>query len=118
MIDAYNYIRLGMADAIVTGGSEAVINEAGVGGFNAMHAMSTRNDDPKTASRPYDKDRDGFILGEGSAGLILEEYEHAKARGAKIYAEVVGGGMSGDAHHLTAPTSRRIRCNECYVKCT
>jgi 3-oxoacyl-[acyl-carrier-protein] synthase II len=103
MIDAYNYIRLGMADAIVTGGSEAVINEAGVGGFNAMHAMSTRNDDPKTASRPYDKDRDGFILGEGSAGLILEEYEHAKARGAKIYAEVVGGGMSGDAHHLTAP---------------
>jgi 3-oxoacyl-[acyl-carrier-protein] synthase II len=103
MIDAYNYIRLGMADAFVTGGSEAVINEAGVGGFNAMHAMSTRNDDPKTASRPYDKDRDGFILGEGSAGLILEEYEHAKARGAKIYAEVVGGGMSGDAHHLTAP---------------
>jgi len=103
MIDAYNYIRLGMADAIVTGGSEAVINEAGVGGFNAMHAMSTRNDDPKTASRPYDKDRDGFILGEGAAGLILEEYEHAVKRGAKIYAEVVGGGMSGDAHHLTAP---------------
>ncbi len=103
MIDAYNYIRLGMADAIVTGGSEAVINEAGVGGFNALHAMSTRNDSPQTASRPYDKDRDGFILGEGSAGMVLEEYEHAIKRGAKIYAEVVGGGMSGDAHHLTAP---------------
>ena len=102
-IDAYNYIRLGMADAIVTGGSEAVINEAGVGGFNALHAMSTRNDSPQTASRPYDKDRDGFILGEGSACLILEEYEHAVKRGAKIYAEVVGGGMSADAHHLTAP---------------
>jgi 3-oxoacyl-[acyl-carrier-protein] synthase II len=103
LIDAYNYIRLGMADAIVAGGSEAVINEAGVGGFNAMHAMSTRNDSPQTASRPYDKDRDGFILGEGAAGLILEEYEHAKKRGAKIYAEIVGGGMSADAHHLTAP---------------
>ncbi len=103
MIDAYNYIRLGMADAIVTGGSEAVINEAGVGGFNALHAMSTRNDSPATASRPYDKDRDGFILGEGAAGLILEEYEHAVKRGAKIYAEIVGGGMSADAHHLTAP---------------
>jgi 3-oxoacyl-[acyl-carrier-protein] synthase II len=103
IIDAYNYIRLGMADAIVTGGSEAVINEAGVGGFNALHAMSTRNDSPQTASRPYDKDRDGFILGEGSAGLVLEEYEHAIKRGAKIYAEVIGGGMSGDAHHLTAP---------------
>jgi 3-oxoacyl-[acyl-carrier-protein] synthase II len=103
LIDAYNYIRLGMADAIVTGGSEAVINEAGVGGFNALHAMSTRNDSPQTASRPDDQDRDGFILGEGSAGLVLEEYEHAVKRGAKIYAEVVGGGMSGDAHHLTAP---------------
>jgi 3-oxoacyl-[acyl-carrier-protein] synthase II len=103
IIDAYNYIRLGMADAIVTGGSEAVINEAGVGGFNALHAMSTRNDSPQTASRPYDKDRDGFILGEGSAGLVLEEYDHAIKRGAKIYAEVIGGGMSGDAHHLTAP---------------
>lgn len=103
MIDAFNYVRLGMADAIVTGGSEAVINEAGVGGFNALHAMSTRNDSPATASRPYDKDRDGFILGEGAAGLILEEYEHAVKRGAKIYAEVVGGGMSADAHHLTAP---------------
>lgn len=103
MIDAFNYIRLGKADAIVTGGSEAVINEAGVGGFNAMHAMSTRNDSPTTASRPYDKDRDGFILGEGGAGLVLEEYEHAIKRGAKIYAEVVGGGMSADAYHLTAP---------------
>ncbi|HEY1038417.1 MAG TPA: beta-ketoacyl-[acyl-carrier-protein] synthase II, partial [Bacteroidia bacterium] len=103
MIDAFNYVRLGMADAIVTGGSEAVINEAGVGGFNALHAMSTRNDSPATASRPYDKERDGFILGEGAAGLILEEYEHAVKRGAKIYAEIVGGGMSADAHHLTAP---------------
>ncbi|MDP2386232.1 MAG: beta-ketoacyl-ACP synthase II [Bacteroidota bacterium] len=103
MIDAFNYIRLGMADAIVTGGSEAVINEAGVGGFNALHAMSTRNDSPATASRPYDKDRDGFILGEGAAGLILEEYEHAVKRGAKIYAELVGGGMSADAYHMTAP---------------
>jgi 3-oxoacyl-[acyl-carrier-protein] synthase II len=103
MIDAFNYIRLGKADAIITGGSEAVINEAGVGGFNAMHAMSTRNDSPTTASRPYDKDRDGFILGEGGAGLVLEEYEHAIKRGAKIYAEVVGGGMSADAYHLTAP---------------
>lgn len=103
MIDAFNYIRLGKADAIITGGSEAVINEAGVGGFTAMHAMSTRNDSPQTASRPYDKDRDGFILGEGGAGLVLEEYEHAIKRGAKIYAEIVGGGMSADAHHLTAP---------------
>jgi 3-oxoacyl-[acyl-carrier-protein] synthase II len=103
LIDAYNYVRLGMADAIVAGGSEAVINEAGVGGFTAMHAMSTRNDSPQTASRPYDKDRDGFILGEGAAGLILEEYEHAIKRGAKIYAEIVGGGMSADAYHLTAP---------------
>ncbi len=103
LIDAFNYIRLNKADIIVTGGSEAVINEAGVGGFTAMHAMSTRNDSPQTASRPYDKDRDGFILGEGGAGLILEEYEHAVKRGAKIYAEIVGGGMSADAHHLTAP---------------
>ncbi len=103
LIDAFNYIRLGKADAIVTGGSEAVINEAGVGGFTAMHAMSTRNDSPQTASRPYDKDRDGFILGEGGVGLVLEEYEHAIKRGAKIYAEIVGGGMSADAHHITAP---------------
>lgn len=103
LIDAYNYIRLGKADIIVTGGSEAPINEAGVGGFNAMHAMSTRNDDPATASRPFDLDRDGFVLGEGAGCIILEEYEHAKARGAKIYAEFAGSGLSADAHHITAP---------------
>lgn len=103
MIDAFNYIRLGVADIIVSGGSEAIINEAGIGGFNAMHALSTRNDDPATASRPFDKDRDGFVAGEGAGTIILEELEHAKARGAKIYAEIVGGGMSADAHHITAP---------------
>lgn len=103
MIDAYNYIRLGKADAIVTGGSEAAINESGIGGFNAMHALSTRNDDPQTASRPFDKDRDGFVMGEGAGCVILEDLEHAKARGAKIYAEVRGGGLSADAHHITAP---------------
>jgi 3-oxoacyl-[acyl-carrier-protein] synthase II len=103
LIDAFNYIRLDMADAFVTGGSEAAINAAGVGGFNAMHAISTRNDDPSTASRPFDKDRDGFVIGEGGASLIFEELEHALARGAKIYAEVAGAGMSGDAHHITAP---------------
>ncbi len=103
MIDAFNYIRLGKADVFVTGGSEAAINESGIGGFNAMHALSTRNDDPQTASRPFDKDRDGFVMGEGGGALILEEYEHAKARGAKIYAEVAGGGLSADAHHITAP---------------
>lgn len=103
LIDAYNYIRLGMADVIVSGGSEAIINEAGMGGFNAMHALSTRNDDPKTASRPFDKDRDGFVAGEGAGSIILEELEHAKARGAKIYAELAGGGMSADANHITAP---------------
>ncbi|GAB5538799.1 MAG: beta-ketoacyl-ACP synthase II [Salibacteraceae bacterium] len=103
LIDAYNYIRLGKADAIVSGGSEAAINETGIGGFNAMHALSTRNDDPKTASRPFDADRDGFVMGEGAGCVILEEYEHAKARGAKIYAEICGGGMSADAHHITAP---------------
>ncbi|MFD1769448.1 beta-ketoacyl-ACP synthase II [Sphingobacterium suaedae] len=102
MIDAFNYIRMGMADIIITGGSEATINEAGIGGFNAMHALSTRNDDPKTASRPFDKDRDGFVSGEGSGAIILESLEHALARGAKIYAEVAGGGMSADAHHITA----------------
>ncbi|WP_430817571.1 beta-ketoacyl-ACP synthase II [Carboxylicivirga sp. RSCT41] len=101
--DAYNLIRLGKAKAFVTGGSEAAINEAGVGGFNAMQALSTRNDDPKTASRPFDKERDGFVMGEGGASIILEEYEHAKARGAKIYCEIVGAGMTADAHHLTAP---------------
>ncbi|MCW3077566.1 MAG: 3-oxoacyl-ACP synthase [Bacteroidetes bacterium] len=103
MIDAFNYIRMGKAVAIVTGGSEAAINESGIGGFNACQAMSTRNDEPASASRPYDKDRDGFVLGEGGGAIILEELDHALARGAKIYAEVVGGGMSADAHHITAP---------------
>jgi len=103
LIDAYNYIRLGMADAFVTGGSEAAINVAGVGGFNAMHAISTRNDDPKTASRPFDKDRDGFVIGEGGGALIFEDMDHALARGAKIYAEVAGAGLSADAYHITAP---------------
>lgn len=101
--DAYTYIRLGKADVIVSGGSEAAVTEAGIGGFNAMKALSERNDSPATASRPYDKDRDGFVLGEGAGALILEEYEHAKKRGAKIYAEVIGGGMSADAYHITAP---------------
>ena len=103
IIDSFNYIRLGKADVMVSGGSEAAVNETGIGGFNAMHALSTRNDSPETASRPFDKDRDGFVLGEGSAAVILEELEHAKARGAKIYAEVGGGGLSADAHHITAP---------------
>ena len=103
LIDAFNYIRLGKANAIITGGSEAAINESGIGGFNACQAMSTRNDEPEKASRPYDKDRDGFVLGEGGAAIVLEELEHALARGAKIYAEVIGGGMSADAHHITAP---------------
>jgi 3-oxoacyl-[acyl-carrier-protein] synthase II len=103
MIDAFNYIRLGKATAVVTGGSEAAINESGMGGFNACQAMSTRNEDPAGASRPYDKDRDGFVLGEGGGAIVLEELEHALARGAKIYAEVIGGGMSADAHHITAP---------------
>ena len=103
LIDSFNLIRLGKADVIVSGGSEAAINPVGMGGFNAMNALSTRNDDPMTASRPFDAERDGFVMGEGGAGIILEEYEHAKARGAKIYAEMVGGGLSADAHHLTAP---------------
>ncbi|MGC1633133.1 MAG: beta-ketoacyl-ACP synthase II [Gelidibacter sp.] len=103
MIDALNYIRLGYCDVIVTGGSEAAVTMAGMGGFNAMHALSTRNDSPETASRPFDATRDGFVLGEGAGAIILEEYEHAKARGAKIYAELVGGGMSSDAYHMTAP---------------
>ena len=103
MIDAFNYIRWGKADLFITGGSEASINAAGVGGFNAMHALSTRNEDPKKASRPFDKDRDGFVLGEGAGALVFEEYEHAKNRGAKIYAEVVGGAMTADAYHITAP---------------
>ena len=103
IIDAYNYIRLGKADAIVTGGSEAAVTNVGIGGFNALKALSERNDSPETASRPFDKDRDGFVLGEGAGAIILEEYEHAKARGAKIYAELIGAGMSADAHHITAP---------------
>ncbi|MEN9548670.1 MAG: hypothetical protein RIR12_1261 [Bacteroidota bacterium] len=103
IMDAFNLIRLGKSDIILTGGSEAVISEAGVGGFNAMKAMSERNDDPKTASRPYDKDRDGFVMGEASGVLVLEELEHAKARGAKIYCEVAGAGATADAHHITAP---------------
>ena len=103
MIDALNYIRLGFSDVIVTGGSEAAVTKAGIGGFNAMHALSKRNDDPKTASRPFDKDRDGFVLGEGAGALILESYEHAINRGATIYAELAGGGLSADAHHMTAP---------------
>ena len=103
IIDSFNYIRLGKADIIITGGSEASVNEAGVGGFNAIKALSTRNESPEKASRPFDKDRDGFVLGEGAGTLILEEYEHAVKRGAKIYAEVMGGGLSADAHHITAP---------------
>ena len=103
LIDSFNYLRLGISDIIISGGSEAIINEAGMGGFNAMHALSTRNDDPKTASRPFDRDRDGFVAGEGAGTIILEELEHAKARGAKIYAEIIGGGMSADANHITAP---------------
>ncbi len=103
IIDALNYIRLGYCDIIVTGGSEAAVTIAGMGGFGAMHALSTRNESPETASRPFDATRDGFVLGEGSGALILEEYEHAMARGAKIYAEVAGGGLSSDAYHMTAP---------------
>ena len=103
LVDSLNYIRLGHCDIIVTGGSEAGVNIAGMAGFNAMHALSTRNESPETASRPFDSTRDGFVLGEGSGTLILEEYEHAKSRGAKIYAEFIGGGLSSDAHHITAP---------------
>ncbi|MFD0998452.1 beta-ketoacyl-ACP synthase II [Ohtaekwangia kribbensis] len=103
LYDAFTFLRLGKADIIVSGGSEAAVCEAGVGGFNSLKALSERNDSPETASRPYDKDRDGFVLGEGAGALILEEYEHAKKRGAKIYAEVIGGGMSSDAYHITAP---------------
>ncbi|TFG73883.1 MAG: beta-ketoacyl-ACP synthase II, partial [Flavobacteriales bacterium] len=103
LIDAMNYIRLGYCDVVVSGGSEAAVTIAGMGGFGAMHALSTRNDSPATASRPFDATRDGFVLGEGAGALILEEYEHAKARGAKIYAELAGGGLSSDAYHMTAP---------------
>ena len=117
IIDAFNYIRLGHADAIVTGGSEAAVTIAGMGGFNAMHALSTRNDDPKTASRPMDKDRDGFVLGEGAGALILEEYEHAVARGANIYCEIGGGGMSADAYHITAPHPEGLGAKNVMLNC-
>ena len=117
MIDSLNYIRMGYADIIVSGGSEAAVTIAGIGGFNGMHALSTRNDDPKTASRPFDKDRDGFVLGEGAGALILEEYEHAKTRGAKIYAELVGGGLSADAHHMTAPHPEGIGAKKVMMNC-
>jgi 3-oxoacyl-[acyl-carrier-protein] synthase II len=103
LIDAFNYIRLGMCDVIISGGSEAAVTIAGMGGFNSMHALSTRNESPETASRPFDATRDGFVLGEGAGALVLEEYEHAKARGAQIYCEIGGGGLSSDAYHLTAP---------------
>ncbi|AXT61958.1 beta-ketoacyl-[acyl-carrier-protein] synthase II [Aquimarina sp. AD10] len=117
MIDALNYIRLGHCDIIITGGSEAAVTAAGMGGFNAMHALSTRNESPETASRPFDATRDGFVLGEGGGALILEEYEHAKARGAKIYAEVVGGGMSSDAYHMTAPHPDGIGVERVMLNC-
>lgn len=117
MIDALNYIRLGTCDIIVTGGSEAAVTKAGIGGFNAMHALSTRNESPETASRPFDATRDGFVLGEGAGALILEEYEHAKKRGAKIYAEVVGGGMSSDAYHMTAPHPDGIGVERVMINC-
>jgi 3-oxoacyl-[acyl-carrier-protein] synthase II len=117
MIDAFNYIRLGHADVIVTGGSEAAVTIAGMGGFNAMHALSTRNDDPKTASRPMDAERDGFILGEGAGALILEEYHHAIARGATIYCEIGGGGMSADAHHITAPHPEGLGAKNVMINC-
>ena len=117
IIDSLNYIKMGYADIIVSGGSEAAVNIAGIGGFNAMHALSTRNEDPKTASRPFDKDRDGFVLGEGSGALILEEYEHAIARGAKIYAELAGAGLSADAHHMTAPHPEGIGAKKVMFNC-
>ncbi|KQC30750.1 beta-ketoacyl-ACP synthase II [Flagellimonas eckloniae] len=117
MFDALNSIRLGYCDVIVTGGSEAAVTIAGMGGFNAMHALSTRNESPETASRPFDGTRDGFVLGEGAGALILEEYEHAKARGAKIYAEVLGGGLSSDAHHMTAPHPEGIGVVEVMKNC-
>jgi len=117
MIDALNYIRLGHCDVIVTGGSEAAVTKAGMGGFNAMHALSTLNDTPETASRPFDATRDGFVLGEGAGALVLEEYEFAKARGAKIYAEVLGGGMTSDAYHLTAPHPDGIGVERVMLNC-
>jgi len=103
IVDAFNYIQLGKAEIFIAGGSESAVNAPGVGGFNAMHAISTRNDDPKTASRPFDKDRDGFVIGEGAGALVIEHLDHALARGAKIYAEIVGTGLTGDAYHMTGP---------------
>ncbi|QYJ68876.1 beta-ketoacyl-ACP synthase II [Flavobacterium litorale] len=117
LIDAFNYIRLGHADVMVTGGSEAAVTIAGMGGFNAMHALSTRNDDPTTASRPMDKDREGFVLGEGAGSLVIEEYEHAIARGATIYCEIGGGGMSADAHHITAPHPEGLGAKNVMINC-
>ena len=117
MIDALNYIRLGYADVMVTGGSEAAVTKAGIGGFNAMHALSKRNDDPLTASRPFDKDRDGFVLGEGAGALILESYEHAVNRGATIYAELAGGGLSADAYHMTAPHPEGLGAKKVMENC-
>ncbi len=117
IIDALNYIRLGYADVMVSGGSEATVAIAGIGGFNALQALSTRNDDPATASRPFDKNRDGFVSGEGAGTLILEEYEHAIARGAKIYAEVGGGGLSADAHHITAPHPEGLGAKNVMLNC-
>lgn len=117
IIDAFNYIRLGHADIMITGGSEAAVTIAGMGGFNALHALSTRNDDPKTASRPMDKDRDGFVLGEGAGALVLESYEHAIARGATIYCEIGGGGMSADAHHITAPHPEGLGAKNVMLNC-
>ncbi len=113
LVDAFNYIRLGKAVAFIAGGSEAAVTEAGVGGFNAMHAISTRNDDPKTGSRPFDKDRDGFVIGEGGGGMVFEELEHALRRGAKIYGEVVGGGLSADANHMTSPHPEGLGAHLC-----
>ena len=118
IIDSFNYIRLGMADLFLTGGSEAAVTESGVGGFNALKALSERNDSPETASRPFDKDRNGFVLGEGGASLVLEEYEHAKARGAKIYAEMIGCGMSADAYHMTAPHPEGIGATNANIALT
>ncbi|MCB9426472.1 MAG: beta-ketoacyl-ACP synthase II [Flavobacteriales bacterium] len=117
IIDAFNYIRLGHADVMITGGAEAAVTIAGMGGFNAMHALSTRNDDPQTASRPMDKDREGFVLGEGAGALVLESYEHAVARGATIYCEIGGGGMSADAHHITAPHPEGLGAKNVMLNC-
>lgn len=117
LIDALNYIRLGYADIIVSGGSEAAVAEAGIGGFNALHALSTRNEEAQTASRPFDVTRDGFVLGEGAGAIILEEYEHAKARGAKIYCELAGGGLSADAYHMTAPHAEGLGAKNVMLNC-